>query len=77
MGVLFSYHYGFLSNRSRKQKLEVIKNCLQAPVPSSQEDDGRVTEAPPLLDTLCPCPKCHTGHLQIVYEIPAKPQSRR
>ncbi len=44
-------HYGFLSNRSRKQKLDTIRARLQAPEPPSQDDDVQMIEAPPPSDT--------------------------
>lgn len=77
-GLMRIRHFGFLSNRSRKQKLEKIRTCLQTPVQASQEDDAPVIEQPRLSeDTPCLCPKCHTGHLRLCYEIPAKVVSRR
>lgn len=76
-GLMRIRHYGFLSNRSRQQKLATIRTCLQAPVPPSQDEALLMTEAPRLSDKPCPCPKCHTGHLRLCYEIPAKSESSR
>jgi len=61
-------HYGFLSNRSRRQKLMIIRQCLQAPPcePDTKTDTG-ITSA------TCPCPKCQKGRLEVRYEIPATP----
>jgi hypothetical protein len=62
-------HYGFLSNRNRRQKLEVIRQCLQAP---PCEQIKKETDAGVKL-MACPCPKCKKGQLQVRYEIPATP----
>ena len=78
-GLMRIRHYGFLSNRRRQQKRERIRACLQAPVPLTEDaKDTRLTEMPRLSsDSLCPCPKCHSGHLQISAEIPPEPRARR
>ena len=76
-GLMSIRHYGFLSNRSRKQKLEKIRGCLQVQEQVAQGDKETLTDVPRLLDTPCPCPKCHIGHLHLCYEIPAKVVSRR
>ena len=76
-GLMRIRHYGFLSNRTRQQKLETIRTCLQVPAQSSQDEETPATEIPPLSDTLCPCPKCRTGHLRVCFEIPAKPRYGR
>jgi len=61
-------HYGFLSNRSRRQKLMIIRQCLQAPPcePETKTDTG-------IRSVTCPCPKCQKGRLEVRYEIPATP----
>ena len=74
-GLMRIRHYGFLSNRSRKQKLEKIRGCLQVQEQVAQGDKETLTDVPRLLDT--PCPKCHAGHLRVCYEIPVKSESRR
>jgi len=72
-GFMRIRHYGFLSNRSRKQKLAIIRQCLQAP---PREPDKTTTETkqntgiPP---ATCLCPKCQKGQLRVCYEIPATP----
>lgn len=76
-GLMRIRHYGFLSNRSRKQKLDTIRACLQMPEQPAQDEKALMTELPRLSDTPCPCPKCHTGHLRVCFEIPAKPGVRR
>ena len=76
-GLMRIRHYGFLSNRSRKQKLEILRACLQIPAQPAQDEAALMTKVPRLLDTPCPCPKCHTGHLRVCFEIPAKPGIRR
>ena len=70
-GFMRIRHYGFLSNRSRKQKLDTIRACLHSPVQPIRMD-GPTAEALPLsYNNRCPCPKCHAGYLQTRYEIPA------
>lgn len=68
-GFMRIRHYGFLSNRMRRQKLAVIRQCLQVPV---QEKESR-QEADYSNPVMCICPKCKKGHLQVCGEIPAKP----
>lgn len=76
-GLMRIRHYGFLSNRCRKQKLDTIRACLQIPAQPAQDEKALITEVLRLSDTACPCPKCHTGHLRVCFEIPAKLESRR
>ncbi len=67
-GFMRIRHYGFLSNRSRKQKLAIIRQRLQAPPREAEtKTDTGITSA------TCPCPKCQKGRLQVCYEIPATP----
>ncbi len=67
-GFMRIRHYGFLSNRSRKQKLAIIRQCLQAPPREAEtKTDTGVTSV------TCLCPKCQKGRLQVCYEIPATP----
>jgi hypothetical protein len=70
-GLMRIRHYGFLSNRSRKQKMELIKACLQTVKQPTLSEDEPVPK--PSSTSTCPCPKCRTGHLRICFEIPAKP----
>lgn len=78
-GLMRIRHYGFLSNRNRRQKREALRICLQLPVaPAPVCDALRFIDISPLSTrTTCPCPRCHTGHLRIGYEIPPKPGLRR
>ena len=73
-GLMRIRHYGFLSNRMRKQKLETIRACLQAPVQAASAEQARAADVPTLsASPLCACPKCHSGQLRVCFEIPAKP----
>ncbi|GMQ97404.1 MAG: IS91-like element ISSod25 family transposase [Gammaproteobacteria bacterium] len=76
-GLMRIRHYGFLSNRTRKQKIETIRACLQVPAQPTHIEETPATEIPQLSDILCPCPKCRTGHLRVCFEIPAKPRYGR
>lgn len=75
-GLMRIRHFGFLSNRSRRQKLAKIRRCLPTAEPAQKKDDSPITEIHQLAETPCLCPKCHTGHLRHCYEIPAKVVSR-
>lgn len=68
-GFMRIRHYGFLSNRNRRQKLGVIRQCLKAP-PCEQTKMEMDAELKP---AACPCPKCKKGQLLVRYEIPATP----
>ncbi|NOX75474.1 MAG: hypothetical protein GXP17_02425 [Gammaproteobacteria bacterium] len=71
-GFMRIRHYGFLSNRSRKQKLAIIRQCLRAP----QSESKTTTETKQDAETnsaACPCPKCQKGRLRVCYEILATP----
>lgn len=65
-------HYGFLSNRSREEKLGLLRTLLSA------QGEPRTTVAPePLQDTQDPetslpelCPRCRVGRLILREEIP-------
>ena len=77
-GLMRIRHYGFLSNRSRQQKGETIRTCLQAQAQLTEDEEVTLkTNIPQLVDSLCPCPKCHIGHLHIGAEIPPEPRVRR
>lgn len=82
-GFMRIRHYGFLSNRTRQQRLRMIRACLHAPTPRIKSDDeprphgqGNANHE---TETACgcPCPKCRVGHLHVCGEIPAKPIDRR
>lgn len=68
-GFMRIRHFGFLSNRTRTQKLEVIRQCLQAP-PRERDTPEVDTDGTPMV---CPCPQCKKGRLEVRYEIPATP----
>jgi hypothetical protein len=78
-GFMRIRHYGFLSNRTRAQKLEVIRALVNQPPAadeqvqstqsrSSQNPQGSQGSKP--LD--CLCPKCKLGRLRVCYEIAPK-----
>lgn len=75
-GFMRIRHYGFLSNRSRRQKLDTIRDCLQHPVQTEKTEEPK-TRATCLIDHDCPCPRCHNGRLRTIYEIPAKHTHKR
>jgi len=66
-------HYGFLSNRSRKQKLRIIRQCLKAPPSESNQTTTETKQHAGITPATCRCPKCKKGRLQVYYEIPATP----
>jgi len=70
-GFMRIRHYGFLSNRSRRQKLDTIRSCLHSPVVPVMTDEP-TAERLQISNMACPCPKCKAGRLQIRYEIPPK-----
>lgn len=75
-GFMRIRHYGFLSNRRRRQKLETIRACLQRPLPTiNPETPNNIPQG--FIDHACPCPRCDRGRLHIRYEIPAKPMQTR
>jgi len=66
-GFMRIRHYGFLSNRTRREKRDVIRACLQAPQREAVKTESGAEAAD------CPCPKCKKGRLQVRYEILATP----
>ena len=73
-GFMRIRHYGFLSNRSRREKLETIRTRLRTQILPALEVALPVNEvSSPPGASLCPCPRCPTGQLRIQSEIPAKP----
>ncbi len=68
-GFMRIRHYGFLSNRMRRKKLDIIRQCLQAPScePIKTEIDADRTPA------VCRCPKCKKGQLLVRYDIMPTP----
>ncbi len=71
-GFMRIRHYGFLSNRSRKQKLAIIRQCLQAP-PCESKTIMETKQDAEINSVTCSCPKCQKGRLRVCYEIPAAP----
>jgi len=53
-GFMRIRHYGFLSNRTRRKKLGIIRQCLQA---SPQEQNKTETDSD-RNPAVCRCPKC-------------------
>lgn len=82
-GLMRIRHYGFLSNRTRKQSLNTIRACLRKPTQVIKSDDeptmdGRgISNNEAETSRKCACPKCRTGHLRVCFEIPAKPTKGR
>jgi hypothetical protein len=81
-GFMRIRHYGFLSNRTRVAKLDIIRALLnQTPVAGEQvqstespsTEDPQGSQGPELLD--CLCPKCKQGRLRVRFEIAPKRQS--
>lgn len=73
-GLMRIRHYGFLSNRMRKPKLETIRACLQAPMQTASGEQALASEVPGLsASAQCACPRCRKGYLRVCFEIPAKP----
>lgn len=70
-GFMRIRHYGYLSNRSRRQKLDVIRSCLHNSAVPVMTDEP-TADVSVISNMMCPCPKCKVGHLQIRYEIPPK-----
>lgn len=68
-------HYGFLSNRARKQKLEVVRRLIAESDPSATFDQNAHSQQPdaepptPSSDER-PCPRCKLGRLVLLERIP-------
>ena len=62
-GLMRIRHYGLLSNRCRKNALEVIRKILKKPLekPEMEKKDAK-KEVPQTYS----CPLCHKGHLVFV-----------
>jgi hypothetical protein len=72
-GFMRIRHYGFLSNRTRAAKLEIIRALSNQPpvaVEQRQSIESLSTQGPDPLH--CLCPKCKQGHLRVCYEIAPK-----
>lgn len=79
-GFMRIRHYGFLSNRCRRQRLEQIRAALSTGKRAETTHTGSRDRAPtthavsPMAST-CPCPKCKAGRLIVIATLP--PQRRR
>ncbi|WP_040886771.1 IS91 family transposase [Marinobacter santoriniensis] len=63
-GFMRIRHFGYLSNRTRRQKLAVIRQCLLQP---PQPESNRVNQEPP---RCWPCLRCNDGLVHMVRQIP-------
>mgnify|MGYP001813809796 CR=1 FL=1 len=74
-GFMRIRHYGFLSNRTRAAKLEIIRMLLHQPPVA--DEPSQSTESPSTQGSVpfdCLCPKCQQGRLRVRYEIIPKRQ---
>ena len=63
-GFMRISHFGYLSNRTRRRKLAVIRDCLSQP---PQPEDSKVS----LESQRCwPCPRCEDGLVRMIRQIP-------
>ena len=72
-GFMRIRHFGFLANRSRKQKLDRCRALLglaQQPVPPSKKSARQLLLEVTGFD-LARCPACHVGTLVILAQLPA------
>jgi len=68
-GFMRIRHYGFLSNRTRRKKLDMIRQCLQAPSCEPIKMEIETDKNP----VACRCPKCKKGQLLVRYDIMPPP----
>jgi len=70
-GFMRIRHYGFLSNRSREQKLKLVRELLASESPDSKSPDSAHASLPLAQDRPEPhlCPACEQGNLVIVAEL--------
>jgi hypothetical protein len=66
-GFMRIRHYGFLANRTRREKLSQIRAALAQPEPETP--DAPASLEPTHFDGL-PCPQCRVGRLAIVGLLP-------
>ena len=67
-------HFGFLSNRLKKNNIQKIRNGLGQP-PAEQDLDKKSIEEIMLKLTgvdITSCPCCKKGTMRVLYEIPKK-----
>jgi hypothetical protein len=75
-GLMRVRHFGFLANRSRREKLSRIRTALRRPPPRPSPSTETTVPAPP------PCPRCRQGRLLVIAQLPprrsvARPPARR
>jgi hypothetical protein len=63
-GFMRIRHFGYLSNRTRRRKLDVIRHCLSQPPRSEATTQSSV---PP---RCWPCPRCDDGQVRMIRQIP-------
>src|SRR5260370_37101205 len=70
-GFMRIRHFGFLANRSRKQKLDRCRELLGLhPAPATRKSARQLMLEATVLD-LTPCPACRVGTLVIRGQLPA------
>ena len=74
-GFMRLRHFGFLANRCRRECLGRIRQAIAVParVPDSNTEQPNHAVAG---DAPRPCPRCRTGRLRVVAELPARLRSR-
>jgi hypothetical protein len=71
-------HYGILSNRHRRQKLELCRRLLESsqaaePEPESPEETKETRESPSSVTPTRVCPVCGAGRMIVIRELPPTP----
>jgi hypothetical protein len=71
-------HYGILSNRHRRQKLELCRRLLESsqaaePEPESPEEKKETRESPSPVTPTRVCPVCGAGRMIVIRELPPMP----
>jgi hypothetical protein len=71
-------HYGILSNRHRRQKLELCRRLLESnqaaePEPESPEEKKETRESPSSVTPTRVCPVCGAGRMIVIREFPPMP----
>ncbi len=64
-GFMRIRHFGYLSNRARRCKLDVIRHCLLKPPRSEMINDSSMAS-----QRCWPCPSCDDGLVRMVRQIP-------
>jgi len=67
-GLMRIRHYGFLSNRCRKEKLAKIRGYITQSNEASLSQRTEQKMAEPITTPRCLCPKCKAGTLQVIAE---------